>query len=200
MTDYDLLTEKQKRRFNQIIKISEDIMYQKGFYKLSLTELTKKLNISRSTIYEFYGSKEGLIEYVIDNISKRLNDGLTECLNNKDLDCRGKLIQLAIQQGQNLNANCYQLFKDLKVFMPHLYQKFEIQRLQREKNGYKRLIEQGIKEGLFDESFDKGFLIQLYLKMAQITGNTDILEHIRMNKQETMVAIIKVFLNGTKKS
>jgi len=200
MIDYSTLTEKQQKRYDRILLSAEDMMYQQGFYKLSLSELTSRLSVSRSTIYEYFGSKEGLVETVVGKISERLNRSLVEIVKNKELGSYEKFIQLAQEQSQNLNANCYRLFNDLKIHMPHVFIEFEEGRKKRERNGYKRLIEGGLKEGIFDRKYDKDFLIQLYLKMGQLTGDTDILEHIRMNKQEAMEAIIKVFLDGTKKS
>lgn len=199
MVDYNALTTKQQKRYDRIVAVAENMMYQQGFYKLSLTELTHQLSVSRSTIYEYFDSKEGLVETVVNTITHRLDQGLTQTIEDNALNSREKFIQLAQIQSQNLNANCYRLFRDLKVHMPVLFDQFEAGRKGRESHGYKKLIELGIKEGLFDKKYDKDFLIQLYLKMAQLTGDTDILEHIRMNKREAMEAIIMVFLNGTKK-
>lgn len=200
MIDYSTLTEKQQKRYKKIVSVAEELMYQQGFYKLSLADLTKKLSISRSTIYEYFGSKEGLVEIVVDTISGRLNRSLLKAVKDKELSSHEKFVQLAQTQSENLNANCYRLFNDLKIHMPILYKQFEEERKKREKGGYERLIEQGLEEGIFDEKFEKDFLVQLYLKMGQLTGDTDILEHIRMNKKEAMETIINVFLNGTKKT
>lgn len=198
MIDYNTLTEKQQKRYDRIIGIAEAMMYQQGFYKLSLTELTNKLAVSRSTIYEFFGSKEGLVEVIVNNISNNLNHSLSEIVKSKEISSSEKFIQLAQVQSQNLNANCYRLFNDLKIHMPHIFKQFEAGRKERESNGYKRLIEQGLKEGIFDQKYSKDFLVQLYLKMGQLTADTDILEYISLNKVEAMEAIIQVFLKGTK--
>ena len=54
MIDYNTLTEKQQKRYDRILLIAEDLMYQQGFYKLSLTDLTNKLRVIRSTIYDYF--------------------------------------------------------------------------------------------------------------------------------------------------
>ncbi|MFK7757978.1 MAG: TetR/AcrR family transcriptional regulator [Flavobacteriales bacterium] len=199
MIDYTTLTGKQQKRYDRIVHTAEDMMYQQSFYKISLSELTNALSVSRSTIYEYFDSKEGLIETVVNTISDRLNNSLTEIVGDDDMNIHDKFIQLAKAQSLNLNANCYRLLNDLKTHMPHIYAKFHKGRNEREQNGYRKLIEQGIKEGVFASHYDKDFLVQLYLKMGQLTGDTDILDQIRMNKLETMETIINVFLKGTKK-
>ena len=199
MIDPKTLTEKQQRRYDRILQTSEDMMYNQGFYKLSLAELTKKLSVSRSTIYEYFGSKEGLVEMVVNDITARLDYSLAEIVKNKEFDSHDKFIRLAQAQSQILDVNCYRLFNDLKIHMPYLWEQFRQGQRKREENGYKKLIKQGLKEGLFDKKLDKDFLLQLYLKMGRLIGDTDLIEHIRMNKVEAMESIIKVFLNGTQK-
>ncbi len=199
MIDYHSLTEKQKKRYERIINTTEELMYQKGFYKLSLTELTNKLRISRSTIYEYFGSKEGLIECVVMNLSTRLNQTLEEISQSTDLSIREKFIDLAKRQSENQDANCFRLLNDLRIYTPHIYEAYEKSRRERESNGYSLLVEEGIRKGLFDPSFDKDFLVQLYLKMGQLSSETDIQEQVAMKKSQLMETIIRVFLDGTKR-
>jgi AcrR family transcriptional regulator len=199
MIDYLSLTVKQQKRYDRILRAAEEMMYEQSFYKMSITELTTKLSVSRSTIYDYFGSKEGLVEKVVDTISERLNNSLSEIVKDDSVSSRAKFIKLAKKQSQNLNTNCYRLLNDLKIHTPHLYLKFEESRKKREEYGYKMLIEQGITDGVFDKKFSSDFLVQLYLKMGQLTGDTDILDNISMNKQEAMETIVKVFLDGTRK-
>lgn len=199
MIDYNALTEKQQKRYNRILRMAENLMYQQGFHKLSISDLTNKLKISRSTIYEYFDNKEGLVEKVVDSITARLNTMLEDVLNDETLSSSEKFIQLSRNQGNDLNSACYPLLSELKNHLPELYIKFENGRKNREKNGYRKLVEQGIEEGIFDEKYDKDFLVQLYLKMAQLTAETDIAEKVSFNKQEVKERIVRVFLNGTKK-
>ena len=197
MIDFSLLTPKQQKKYLHILNTTEEMIYEHGFYKMSLSQLTHRLNISRATIYEYFSSKEGLVEQVVYHISKRLDNTLYEILENNQLGSREKFHELAKTQTENLDANCYKLLNDLKAHLPHLYKKFEEKRKERERNGYTLLVHQGIKEGIFNQDFDKDFILQLYLKMTQLLGNTDMLQHLRLNKREAMESIVNVFLKGT---
>lgn len=199
MIDKSTLNQKQLKRYNRIVSIAEELMYQQGFYKLSLTELTQKLKVSRSTIYEYFDSKEGLVEVVVDTLTERLNTTLELILQSDGLSTYEKFIHLAQEQSQNLNANCYRLLNDLKIHTPQIFQKFEAGRKLREQNGYQRLVEEGVAEGLFDPSLNQDFLVQLYLKMGQLISDTDLLENVSMNKAEAMQTIIKIYINGAQK-
>ncbi len=199
MIAYQSLTEKQQNRYDRILQMAEALIYENGFYNLSLTDLTQKLKVSRSTIYENFGSKEGLVEKVVENLTLKLNTGLDAVIQNTKLNTKQKFIQVARNQSESLDANCFKLLEELKIHSPKLYKEFEEGRKEREKNGYSLLIEQGINEGIFDKSLPKDFLLQLYLKMGQLLSDTNLMNHISFNKAEAMDTIIKVFLNGTNK-
>lgn len=200
MIIYKDLTKKQQTRYDRIIETTEELIHEKGFYKLSLSELTETLRISRSTIYENFGSKEGIVEKVVENFSRRLDEGLQSVIENKSLNTIEKFIAVAKTQGKILNGKSdHRLLNDLRVHLPYLYKQFEKGRKRRELNGYKVLVDQGIKEGLFDSKLPPDFLLQLYLKMGQLVSDTNLLENTSMNKENAMEIIVKIYLNGTKK-
>ena len=199
MTAITELSEKQQKRYHRILSLAEELFHERGFYKLSLSELTNELRVSRSTIYEHFGSKEGLVEAVVDSFTKRLDEGLAEVVNS-ELSTAQKFIAVAQIQGKNLNGKSdHRFLHDLRVHTPDLYAKFMQGRKGREQNGYRLLVEAGISEGLFDKSIPVDFLLQLYLKMGQMVGDTDLLENTSIGKEDAMEMIVKIFLNGTQK-
>lgn len=199
MIELNTLSDKQQKRYRRILAQAEELFHERGFYKLSLAELTQELRISRSTIYEHFGSKEGLVEAVVDSFSQRLNEGLASVVES-ELSTTDKFIAVAQIQGKSLNGKGdHKFLHDLRVHLPEAYERFMEGRKQREITGYGVLIESGLKEGLFDPNIPSDFLLQLYLKMGQMVGDTNLLENTSMGKEKAMELIVKVFLNGTQK-
>ena len=157
MIAYKELTEKQQKRYERILIQAEELIYEQGFYKLSLEEITRHLKISRSTIYENFGSKEGLVEKIVDRFNDRLDEGLNSVVQDYRLKTIDKFIAIAQNQGEIISG--HKLLNDLKIHLPHLYQKYEEGRKRREENGYKVIIEQGIIEGLFDPNLPPDFIL-----------------------------------------
>ena len=200
MIDYETLTKKQQNRYHRILKLAEELFYEHGFYKLSLSELTAKLKVSRSTIYEYFDSKEGLVETIALRFGQKLDDILYSTIKDKKLSTRKKFIAIAQAQGQIIKGkNKHKFIQDLRVHTPHIFDKFEKGRKERVKKGYQVLIKQGVWEGLFDKKLPEDFLLQLYLKMGQLVSDTDILEHTSISKEKAMEVIIRIYLNGAKK-
>ncbi len=192
------LTEKQKIRKEGILRATEEWVYQHGFYKMSLDQLVGSLNISKSTIYEHFGSKDGLIERVVERFSERLEEGIEEIMNDTGLSTADKLAAIGHKQATAVFGLTNKFMDDLKFHTPHLMDKYEQSRKSRFEKYYYPLIQQGIKEGLFDSTYSADFLVQLYMKMSDLVAKTDILEKSGLNRTEGYDQVIKIFLNGTK--
>jgi AcrR family transcriptional regulator len=199
MIDLKNLTEKQLKRYERILNLAEELVYQNGFYKLSLTELTEHLKVSRSTIYDHFGSKEGLIEIIVDRYDKKLDEGLLEIVEAPWISTYDKFIKVAKQLAKSVEGrNSYRFLKDLQTHAPELYDTYLQGRKSRVEYCYKPLIKLGIKDQLFDPNLKPDFLLQTYLKLTQMVCDTDIVEKSSINKTEAMNTIIKIFLNGAK--
>ncbi len=192
-------TEKQQKRYERIIKLTYDIVLNEGFYKLSLKDLTEKLRVSRSTIYENFGSKEGLIEKIVEKYNESLDQGLIEIMKDKKLSTYNRFLAISDQLGRNSpNRNIYKFYDDLKIHLPELYEQYLVGRNRRIEEVYHPLIKEGIKKELFDKNIPEDFLLQSYLKSSQMVCETDMLENSKLSKIEAMNYMTRIFLNGAK--
>lgn len=193
------MTEKQQKRYDRILKQTYEIVVNEGFYKLSLKDLTEKLRVSRSTIYENFGSKEGLIEKIVERYDEQLDQGLMKIMEDKNLSAYDRFLSIAQQLAKNSpSRNIYKFYNDLKIHLPELYEQYLIGRQRRIEKVYQPLIQEGIKEKLFDKNIPEDFLLQSYLKSSQMLCETDMMENSQLNKEEAMNLMTKIFLNGAK--
>ncbi len=198
--DINTLTDKQLKRYNRILMQSYDIVLESGFYKLSLTELTKKLRVSRSTIYEHFGSKEGLVEKIVERFDQQLNLGLEDIMHDKTLSTYDRFLAISNQLAKNSpSRNVYRFYNDLKIHLPGLYEQYVKGRRWRIDYIYRPLIEEGIKNNLFDPQIPTEFLLQSYLKSGQAVCETNMLENSPLSKAEAMNIMTQIFLNGANK-
>ena len=193
------MTEKQKKRYERILKHAYELVLNEGFYKISLTELTEKLRVSRSTIYENFGSKEGLIHKIVERYDLQLNKGLMDIMKDKKLSTYDRFLAISDQLADNSpNRNIYKFYNDLKIHLPELYEQYLVGRRKRIDNVYRPLIKEGIKKKLFDKNIPEDFLLQSYLKSSQMVCETDMMENSNLTKLEAMNLMTRIFLNGAK--
>ncbi len=199
MVDYKQLSKKQQKRYDRILNFTYKIVLNEGFYKLSLSELTDKLRVSRSTIYENFGSKEGLIAKIVLRYDDQLNQGLMEIMQDKNLSAYDRFLAISDQLAQNSpSRNIYKFYNDLKIHLPELYEQYLKGRKRRIEKVYAPLIKEGIKKELFDKKLPENFLLQSYLKSSQMVCETNMLENSTLTKSEAMNLMTKIFLNGAK--
>ena len=194
------LTDKQQKRYDRVLDMAAKLMYDQGFYKLSLTDLTNKLRVSRSTIYENFGSKEGLVAQVVDKFGRQLDEGLNDIVQDNSLGVYEKFIAVSKQLAANSTSrNIHHFYDDLKIHTPALYEAYLESRKRRIKNIYEPLIQEGFEQGLFDVQLKPDFLLQTYLKSIQVVCQSDMLEQSSISKSEALETITRIFLNGSKK-
>lgn len=187
-------------RRERILHTAEIIFFRDGFYKVTLEELVSTLRISKSTIYELFGSKEGLVECIVDRLNDKLEHRLRDICEDGDLDVEGKILRIAEYQGEIAKDLRNRFMEDLKLHSPILWEKYAERRQFRIQTYYKDIIHEGIRNGLFREDLGEEFILQLYLKMSEIVSYSDIMDHLPMTKPQAYKAIIKVFVDGTRKT
>lgn len=81
-----LKTQKSKDRYKLMISVGSDMFLKNGFENTSLCDIISKSGGSLSTIYKYFGSKEGLFKAIIDdgvkNIYEQINKKVS--LDNSD--------------------------------------------------------------------------------------------------------------------
>lgn len=68
-----------------ILVRSTQVFLESGFHKLSMDELAEKIGVSKKTIYNNFGSKEKLLEAIIETSVSNLVNGAKEVLTNGSL-------------------------------------------------------------------------------------------------------------------
>ncbi len=192
------LTEKQLKRKERILNVAETHIYKNGFYKLSLDDLVQTLRISKSTIYENFGSKEGLVEAVVERFEEKMESELEDLVFNDDRSVTDRLLSVAEFQGKIVSELTSRFLNDLRIHTPDLWELHLERKANRREKYYRKLIEQGFKAGVFDRKLDLEFVLRLYMEMSGLVCTSDMLDHVSMNRTEAYASIIAIFLKGVK--
>jgi len=116
-----------------------------GFYKTTMDEIAKDLQISKKTIYKHFPSKESLLEEVCNMRIDYMNEKIDEIVISGD-DSVTKFLKL-VNMHKSLLMNCSDMwFKDLQVHAPHCLDKFREMRESRLVGVLTKFVEQGKKE------------------------------------------------------
>lgn len=74
----------------RILEVSIQMIDQYGVRKVSLDEIAEQAEVSKVTIYKYFGSKKGLVDAVISCVYKGRMDAMKDILD-RDMDFKQKL-------------------------------------------------------------------------------------------------------------
>lgn len=80
-------TKKSQERYELFLSVGQEMFLKKGFENTSLNDIIAKSKGSLSSIYKYFGSKEGLFEAIINKGIEKIYDKMQKNIDftNKDL-------------------------------------------------------------------------------------------------------------------
>ncbi|MRT93902.1 TetR/AcrR family transcriptional regulator [Ancylomarina sp. 16SWW S1-10-2] len=155
--------ESQKQK---ILETTHNLFFQCGIRSVSMDDISKDLSISKKTLYQYFKTKNDLIEQVLNWVLKnpKFNFQSEKLKNLNAIECYWKFHQFIIE----ILGNPHHSFDyDLNKYHPELALTFKTKKMEMFKADLIMNLNQGIKEGLYRDDFDKdiisNLLIRLYL-------------------------------------
>lgn len=185
----DQVSEKEKILFFTHAKFITE-----GFYKTTMDEIAKDLQISKKTIYKHFPSKEVLLEEVCDIRLSYMNEKIDEIVNSEN-DCITKFLQL-INMHKSMLLNCSEMwFKDLQVHAPHCLTKFKEVRDDRLIVVLNSLVEQGKTEKVIHDVPIQILITSMLGAIDSVTRNEFILNS-QYSFHDAIRITSDIFFNG----
>ncbi|WP_088103153.1 TetR/AcrR family transcriptional regulator [Halalkalibacter urbisdiaboli] len=161
----------EQKKIN-IEKAALDLLIEGGESSLRVEDIAKLANVSQVTIYNYYGSKQGLLIEVIKRYLKEQQAEFKALIENKDISFAEKLRFLLIKkrQGQKLIdsqvlASIFAEHGELYAYAETFYQEVSLPLLV-------NLIKQGREEGYIrNELSDETILLYMELLKSAIEQN-----------------------------
>lgn len=183
------VTEKEK-----ILYFTHAKFITEGFYKTTMDEIARDLQISKKTIYKHFPSKEYLLQSVCDMRIDYLHEKISDIVEADD-DAVTKFLKM-INLNKSLMMNCSQSWlKDLQVHAPHCLKKFNDVRDNKIMGVLTRLIEQGKKEKMVNNVPTQILIAALQGAVDSVTRSEFILNS-KYSFHDAIRITSEIFFNG----
>ncbi len=183
------VTEKEK-----ILYFTHAKFITEGFYKTTMDEIAKDLQMSKKTIYKHFPSKEELLEQVCDMRLSMIKQFLDEVVDSDD-DAISKFLRILNKQ-KSMSMNCSPTwFRDLDVHAPHLRKRFDQVRSEKVTGILMKLLEQGKKEKVI-ENVPNDILITAMNGAFESVTHADFILNSKYSFHEAMRITSEIFFNG----
>lgn len=182
----------QKER---IIEQAMQMFVTQGIKSVRMDDIAQQLGVSKRTLYELFGDKEGLLYLAMDRYFEKTRlERSASCA-----DARNVLEAMFMVLGGVMdNAEVIQrLMNNLRKFYPAVYQKMASEGAAKSRRDLKEMLELGIADGLFVETFNLELAISLlYYTASGITVRKDLMLPEGMPEREAFVQIVSNFFRG----
>ncbi|VBB04986.1 tetr bacterial regulatory protein hth signature [Lucifera butyrica] len=177
---------------NRIIMAAVEEINLRGF-KFSMNDLTKRLRISKSSIYEHFSSKDELIATILDMV---LNDYLAqeEKIFNSNLPVIEKLKAALTITLQNFEPFHNRVYDDLRLTYPEKWEKvisFRKERMDR----LTSLLQQGVNAGVI-RHVNLGVVRQIIVSTMNDLGSYRFLTENNMTYPDAIAVMLDVIIQG----
>lgn len=153
-----------------IIHTAAELFLVQGFKSVTMDEIATELTMSKKTLYQYYGSKESIVAVVVDNLFVQICtvvDEICELKQNPIVEVYEIKKQLMHHLKDEASAPMHQLNK----YYPNIYASLRARQFDYMQTCVVENIERGMKEGLFRDNIDVGFVSRIYFN--GVTGIKD---------------------------
>ncbi|MFO7814605.1 MAG: TetR/AcrR family transcriptional regulator [Halanaerobiales bacterium] len=155
-------------RKKEVLEIAKRIIYEKGFYKLTIRNISDRMDISEAAIYRHFKGKEDIIDQLTDLVFYK---GCS--LNTENIEDPIETLKLFIdkqikvfEDDPYLSIISFQ--DDMFREYPKIKKKFINHQNEREKEII-NIIEEGIEQNLIKDNINPDAFASIYMGSIRIT-------------------------------
>jgi AcrR family transcriptional regulator len=145
-----LTEEEQARRRKEIFHASVHLFLSKGFNETSMREIAEAAGIGKSTLYDYFPSKDDILLSFVEDELQTLTEQMKEIANQK-IGAQDKLRRMMFAYMEYLATN-EDFYMKLSTEVQRLAQN-SLERIQRKRHALQDMVrgtvEEGIREGGF---------------------------------------------------
>ena len=180
----------------RILEEARSLFFRFGFSKVTMEETAAALGMSKKTLYQYFPSKEDLLQAVTRCHMDEIDDELGTLCGRKDMDpiekLKGLMDFIAGIYGKMSDA----LVHDLRRTAPEIWKQVEECRREHIFNDFGTLIKEGRKKGMFRKDVEERLFVLIYFHAVQGLMNPKSLSGLPFKPSQVFDAIVKALFEG----
>ncbi len=183
----------------KILNFSIQEFSKRGFSAVSLDEISRRLHISKKTIYRLFPTKRDLFIETVFSIFLGLTDKAIPIFNDSTLEPLQKISKIINTIYSYLSTVSPLILNDLKIYFPGSYKQFLDFRefmIQR----YKGIFIEAQKKGLLRKDIKVDFVIDLMINVANSIITPDYIISRNTTIKEVLSNLLNIVLIGILKN
>ena len=186
----------QDQRKN-IIKTAGELFFCLGIRSVSIDDICRELGMSKKTFYVYFGSKDELIEQMLQANIDYMSGKMQELLELRDFRHVVKRFIKHQEAEKNDVRRVPQLVYDLKKYYPRQFADFQVKCFETQKEYLKRYLELGVAAGLVRANLNIELTAVLFAKIySDAIRDFEVIEAHNHNMHQLAHTAMDVFVRG----
>lgn len=180
---------------SRIVAVAERVFLASGFNRVTMDELARELGMSKKTLYAHFESKEALLRAMLERrveVVERALDGVI----SGDGEFPAKMRKLVHVLQEKMGRVSPQFLDDIRRFAPECFSIIEQARARIIPEQFRRLLEQGMRDGYLRTDVNPAVVTRLLLVMIQNMVRPDVAHEMRMHPVALVDAVLKILFQG----
>ncbi len=181
---------------NRILKKANDMFQSFGYSKVSMEEIASELGISKKTLYKHFSNKEHLLKEILSTIKCEVDNFIEGLIADKSMEFIEKLkrfMNFIAKQGARLEGP---IVRDLMKNHPEFWRDIDEFRKKKAYTNLSRLIEQGIKSGIFRKDVNTEVVVLAYVSSIHSLINPEVLARLPISADQVFKDLVKILFEG----
>ena len=152
----------QDEKFGPMLEQIKELFFELGIKNLNMDDISRKLGISKKTLYRYVKSKEDLIERLFEyELIKWIKNSAN--IGSQNVNAIEKLFKVSLLVFEEMKRFNPMLMFELRKYYEHLFNKHHTKKLEHIGKSMKLNLEQGIKEGLYRCDVNNEAVVAIYM-------------------------------------
>ena len=181
---------------NRILKKTDDMFQSFGYSKVTMEEIASGLGISKKTLYKHFSNKEHILKELLNAIKCEVDSFTETLISDKSMEFIEKLkrfMNFIARLGSKMEGP---LVHDLMRNHPEFWRDIQEFRHKKAHSNLSRLIEQGMKSGIFRKDINTEVVVIAYVNAIHSLINPDVLSRLPISADQVFKEVVKILFEG----
>jgi AcrR family transcriptional regulator len=180
----------------RIIRAAREQFLAHGFHGVTMDELAQALGMSKKTIYAHFPSKTALLEAMLLDKFRSVEDDLDAIVSECSADFSAGLHRLLACVQRHTEEIRPPFVRDIRREAPDLFKLVQARRREVIERPFRKLLMEGRREGLIRKDVPVHLIIEILLGAVEAVLNPTRLAELELSVKGGITAILSVILEG----
>ena len=176
----------------EIVKRALNDFMQYGFKTFTMDDLANKMGMSKKTLYEYFPSKQDLVDACLDYALEMSCTNVTTFVQGEG-SVRENVYRNQKKVQEVFNINSDRPIWELQKYYPKTYERMESEFAKTDALFIDKLLEKGWQEGLFRKDINVNFYKVFYTSVQRLRSITHTFPEREFPFWETIYTILEYF-------